>query len=110
MSNKRVNGDIPAGITEDAAYVLRLFVTGVSPNSVRAITNLKNICEQYIKGRYSLEIIDVYQQYELAQQEQIIALPLLIKKQPDPERRLVGDMSDTKKVLHGLGIISEEMR
>jgi circadian clock protein KaiB len=86
-------------------FQLTLFVTGGSPNSVRAINNLKVICEQYLRGRYELEVIDVYQRPEMAKQEQIIALPTLIKKQPGPLRRLVGDMSDTSKVLRGLGIV-----
>lgn len=85
-------------------YVLNLFVSGASPNSVRAIVNLKNICETYLQGRYSLEIIDVYQQGIVAKDAQIIALPLLIKKFPLPERRIIGDMSQTKKLLHGLGL------
>jgi circadian clock protein KaiB len=86
-------------------FQLTLFVTGGSPNSVRAINNLMVICEQYLRGRYELEVIDVYQRPEMAKQEQIIALPTLIKKQPGPLRRLVGDMSDTSKVLRGLGIV-----
>ncbi|MCW3109204.1 MAG: kaiB 2 [Segetibacter sp.] len=90
---------------EALEYVLRLFVTGASSNSVRAISNLKQICETHIKGRYSLEIIDIYQQKQLAETEQIIALPLLIKTLPLPERRLIGDMSDSDKVLRGLGLI-----
>jgi circadian clock protein KaiB len=85
-------------------YQLRLFITGATPNSVRALTNIKQICEQHLKGRYSLEIIDVYQQLGIAEKEQLIALPLLIKKQPMPERRIIGDMSDTSKVLKGLGL------
>lgn len=85
-------------------YSLVLFITGGSPNSVRAINNLKSICEQYLLGNYDLEVIDVYQNPEMAREEQIIALPTLIKKFPDPSRRLVGDMSDTAKVLKGLGI------
>ncbi len=85
-------------------YVLRLFVTGTTPNSSRAISNLKNICETYLKGKYDLEIIDIYQQPLMAESEQIIALPLLIKKSPFPERRLIGDMSDTEKVLQGLSL------
>ncbi len=89
---------------ESYQYVLRLFITGASSNSVRAITNLKQICEAHIKGNYSLEIIDLYQQKALAETEQIIALPLLIKTLPLPERRLIGDMSDTKRVLRGLGL------
>ena len=85
-------------------YVLNLFVSGASPNSLRAIVNLKNVCEKYLPGRYSLEIIDVYQQGIMAKDAQIIALPLLIKKFPLPERRIIGDMSQTKKLLHGLGL------
>ncbi len=92
------------GSGEDDYYVLRLFVTGASSNSVRAISNIKQICETHFKERYSLEIIDVYQNAALAESEQIIALPLLIKKGPAPERRLIGDMSDNIKVLRGLGI------
>jgi circadian clock protein KaiB len=87
-------------------YVLRLFITGATPNSVRALTNIKEICENYLKGRYSLEIIDVYQQVEVAEKEQIVALPLLIKKMPLPEKRMIGDMSDVQKVLKGLEIVS----
>jgi circadian clock protein KaiB len=86
-------------------YVLRLFVTGATPNSVRAVSNIKQICEAHLKGKYSLEIIDVYQQLKIAEEEQLIALPLLIKKTPLPERRLIGDMSDTDKVLKGLGLL-----
>jgi circadian clock protein KaiB len=86
------------------AYILRLFVTGASPNSTRAISNLKKICEEYLKGQYELEIIDVYQQPLTAEREQLIALPLLIKKAPGIERRLIGDMSNKQKVLKGLGI------
>jgi circadian clock protein KaiB len=89
---------------EDLKYRLRLFVTGASPNSTRAIANLKTICEEHLRDNYDLEIIDVHQQPLLAQSEQIIALPLLIKKAPGIERRLIGDMSDREKVLRGLGL------
>lgn len=85
-------------------YILRLFITGASPNSSRAIANLKEICEKHLKGNYELEIIDVYQQPLIAQSEQVIALPMLIKMSPSPVRRLIGDMSDTEKVLRGLGL------
>lgn len=81
-----------------------MFVTGATPNSTRAITNIRNICESYLKGRYELKIFDVYQDVELARQEQIIALPLLIKKHPLPERKLIGDLSETEKVLKALGV------
>lgn len=98
---QQLNMHPPASKTE---FVLRLFVTGASPNSVRAITNLKELCEEYLQGKYTLEVIDVYQEAALAQQEQIVALPLLIKKSPFPERRMIGDLSDTDKVLKGLGL------
>lgn len=83
-------------------YVLRLYITGASPNSIRAINNIKSICEKYIKGKYELDIIDIYQQPLVAQSEQVIALPLLIKLSPLPLKRLIGNMSDTEKVLKGL--------
>lgn len=86
-------------------YVLRLFITGASPNSVRAVENIREICNRHLAGRYSLEIIDVYQQREVAQKEQLVALPLLQKIHPLPERRLIGDLSDVGKVLQGLGLI-----
>lgn len=85
-------------------YQLRLYVTGTSPNSLRSIVNIKDICEKYLKGRYHLEIIDVYQQEVMAMEEQIIALPLLVKRLPLPERRMIGDLSETNKVLKGLGL------
>ncbi|TLV02189.1 circadian clock KaiB family protein [Dyadobacter luticola] len=85
-------------------YTLRLFITGASTNSIRAVNNLKEICETYIKDRYTLEIIDVHQERSIAEKEELIALPLLKKLTPYPERRLIGDMSDTAKVLKGLGI------
>jgi len=105
MTKKQGYNTVPSEVaSENSEFVLRLYITGTSSNSVRAIKNLKDICEEYLKGRYSLEIIDVYQQAARAREEQIIALPLLIKKCPAPERRLIGDMSDTSKVLKGLGL------
>ncbi|HXS54839.1 MAG TPA: circadian clock KaiB family protein [Hanamia sp.] len=85
-------------------YNMKLFISGASPNSVRAIANLKNICEKYLGTGYELEIIDVYQQPKLAINEQIIGLPMLIKYFPLPVKRFFGDLSDTPKVLKGLGL------
>ena len=85
-------------------YKLRLFIAGASPNSNRAIGNIRSFCERYLKDRYQLEIIDVYQQPEVAKQDQVIALPLLIKSSPLPIKRLIGDMSDTAKVMKGLDV------
>lgn len=86
------------------SYVLHLYITGATPNSIRAVKNIKAICEEHLQGRYELVVVDVYQQPALAQSEQIIAVPTLVKKQPQPLRRLVGDMSDTSRVLSGLGL------
>ena len=99
---------LDAMLEEDSErhYVLRLFIAGASVNSRRAVANLREICDHYIKDKYTLEIIDVYQQRIIAEQEQLVALPLLVKSHPLPERRLIGDMSDTKKVLRGLGILT----
>ncbi len=85
-------------------YVLRLYITGITPKSTQAIRNIKKICEENLKGRYELEIIDIYQQPALAREEQIIAAPALIKKLPVPLRRLIGDMSDKERILVGLDL------
>lgn len=92
-----------SGLHEDK-YVLRLFITGTTNKSVLALTNLKKICEEYLKGRYDLEVIDLYQNPDMARDAQIIAAPTLIKKLPLPFRRIIGDMSDIEKVLMGLEI------
>jgi circadian clock protein KaiB len=85
-------------------YNLRLLIAGASPNSLRAISNMRSFCEEYLKGRYQLEIIDVYQQPQIATKDQVIALPLLIKSSPLPLKRLIGDMSDKAKVMKGLDL------
>jgi circadian clock protein KaiB len=85
-------------------YVLRLYITGITPKSTRAIQNVRKICEENLKGRYVLEVIDIYQQPALAKDEQIIAAPTLIKKLPLPLRRLIGDMSDKERILAGLNL------
>lgn len=97
---------------EDAArtrqgerYILRLYVTGMTPRSLRALKNLQTICDEYLKGRYDLEVIDIYQQPALIKGEQIIAAPTLIKKLPLPMRRIIGDMSDRDRVLVGLDLV-----
>jgi circadian clock protein KaiB len=85
-------------------YVFRLYVTGTTPRSTRAITNVKKICEEHLSGHYRLEVIDLYQRPDLAQDEQIIAAPTLIKQLPLPVRRVLGDMSKTERVLFVLGL------
>lgn len=86
-------------------YVLRLFVTGILPNSARAIVNLRAICNKYLKNNFELDIIDIYQLPDMAITEDIIAVPVLIKKFPLPEKRLIGDLSDTGKVLKELDLV-----
>lgn len=88
----------------DQQYVLKLYVTGHTPRSIQAITSIRAICEQYLHGKYQLQVIDIYQQPQLAEGEQIIAAPTLIKQLPLPLRKLVGDMSNEEKVLLGLDL------
>lgn len=85
-------------------YMLSLYITGSTSRSVMAISNLKKICEEYLEGKYELEVIDLYKNPLLAKEEQIIAAPTLIKKLPLPFRRIIGDMSNEEKVLMGLDL------
>ena len=98
-----------AGLGESTErYVLRLYVTGMTPRSIRAVNNVRAICEEHLQGRYELEVIDIYQQPSLAKGEQIIAAPTLIKRLPLPLRKIIGDMSSTEKVLLGLDLRRSE--
>jgi circadian clock protein KaiB len=85
-------------------FLLRLYVTGQTPRSVKSVENLKRFCEKHLKGRYEMEVIDIYQQPALASENQIIAAPTLIKRLPLPLRRLVGDFSNQDRVLSGLDL------
>jgi circadian clock protein KaiB len=85
-------------------YLLRLYVTGTTGKSVRAIQNVRRICEENLKGTYDLEVVDIYKNLPLARGDQIIAAPTLIKRLPLPLRRLIGDMSDEQRVLVGLDL------
>ncbi len=89
-------------------YVLRLYVTGMTSRSTTAIKNIKAICEEHLKGRYKLEVVDVYQHPGLAKGEQIIAAPTLIRHLPLPLRRFIGDMSRTERILLGLDLKKQE--
>ena len=90
--------------SRQAKYVLRLYVSGSTAKSALAVENIKRICVKHLKNRYDLEVIDIYQQPNLAREEQIVAVPTLIKRSPLPGRRLIGDLSDPKKVLVGLDL------
>jgi circadian clock protein KaiB len=97
MSKQKKGDSIKTGNGQPAVpqFVFRLFITGVLPNSANAVANSKAFCEEYLKGRYTLEVIDIYQEPDLALSEDIIAIPVLIKKLPLPEERVIGDLSDT---------------
>lgn len=85
-------------------YVLCLYVSGMTPRSAEAIERTKAICEEHLKGRYELDVVDIYQQPAMARRDQVVAVPTLIKKLPEPLRRLVGDLSDQERVLVGLNL------
>jgi circadian clock protein KaiB len=104
-SKKRKPAPAGAGRATER-YVLKLYVTGATAGSLRAIANLKAVCEQYLKGRYQLEVVDIYRRPALLRRDQIVAVPTLIKMLPVPLRLLVGDLSRTEQVLHGLGLVA----
>ncbi|HSM83550.1 MAG TPA: circadian clock KaiB family protein [Nodosilinea sp.] len=89
-------------------YCLRLFVAGATPRSIQALERLKLLCETHLQGRYELEVIDVYQSPSALGADNIVAIPTLVKQLPLPLRRIVGDLSDTEKVLKGLDLIAKE--
>ncbi len=96
--------DAPTVASTNERYVLRLCVTGATPASTRAIVNLRKICEDHLRGRYELEVVDISRHPEMATNEQIVALPTLVKKLPQPLRRFIGDLSQIDRVLLGLDI------
>jgi len=91
-------------------YVLRLYVAGMTPRAGRAIKNVRAMCDEHLAGRFDLEVVDIYQQPALAKGEQIIAAPTLIKELPLPLRRIIGDMSDSDRLLVGLDLSAREKR
>jgi len=90
--------------TDKGNYILRLYVSGMTPNSTRAIENVRRLCEEHLEGRYQLEIIDIYQQPIFAKEGQIVAAPTLVKELPPPLRKFIGDMSHTERILLGLDV------
>jgi circadian clock protein KaiB len=88
-------------------YVLTLYVAGQTPKSLAALTNLKRICEEYLQGRYSIDVIDVTKHPEIAIENQILALPTLVRQVPTPMRKLIGDLSNTEKTLVAMSIQPE---
>jgi circadian clock protein KaiB len=101
----RASAGRTAGEPKSERYLLRLYVAGVTTASSVAVSNLKLICEEHLKGRYELDVVDIYQQPTLAMSAQIVAVPTLIRKLPRPLRRIVGDMSQKERVLVGLDLL-----
>jgi circadian clock protein KaiB len=89
-------------------WQLRLYVAGQTPRSVTAFSNLKKICENHLKGRYDIEVIDLLEQPRLSQGDQILAIPTLVRKLPQPVKKIIGDLSDTERVLVGLDLRPSE--
>lgn len=97
--------EMPSEADADDCCILRLYVAGQTPRSLRAVANVQKICADELQGRYRLEVIDLYQQPDLARGEQIVAVPALIRRLPEPLRMVIGDMSDSERVLVGLDVL-----
>jgi circadian clock protein KaiB len=104
-SDKRLNKKKPAKIENDK-WVLRLYVAGQSPKALTAFANLKKICDEQLEGKYSIEVIDLLINPQLGNEDQILALPTLVRKLPVPVRKIIGDLSDTERVLVGLDLLN----
>jgi circadian clock protein KaiB len=94
--------------TENDKWVLRLYVAGQTPKALTAFTNLKKICEEQLNGKYSIEVIDLLKNPQLGGEDQILALPTLVRKLPVPVRKIIGDLSDTERVLVGLDLLPDK--
>jgi circadian clock protein KaiB len=111
MKAKKENSDVAikkekSTKSANDAWVLRLYVAGQSPKAITAFTNLKKICEEQLNGKYSIEVIDLMENPQLANEFQIVALPTLIRKLPVPVRKIIGDLSNTERVLLGLDLLA----
>ena len=104
MTKTRARTSARARRPKQAKYLLRLYVTGTTARSMRAVRNVRRICDEHLRGVYDLEVVDIYKNLPLARGDQIIAAPTLIKRLPVPLRRLIGDMSDERRVLVGLDL------
>jgi circadian clock protein KaiB len=100
-ASRNANG---ASRGDETRYLLRLYVAGQTPRSLQALSNLKRICEEHLSGRYKVEIIDLIQKPQLAAADQILAIPTLVRPLPKPARRIIGDLSNTERVLVGLDV------
>jgi len=98
----------PATSAAQKKFTLRLYVAGTTPRSTQAILDAENLCEKHLGGRFRLEVIDIYQRPALARDEQIVAIPTLVRRLPEPLRKLVGDLSDFQRVLVGLDLLARD--
>jgi circadian clock protein KaiB len=89
-------------------FVLRLYVAGQTPKSITAFANLKNICDEHLAGRYKIQVVDLLENPKLARGDQILAIPTLVRKLPEPVRKIIGDLSNTERVLIGLDLLPRE--
>jgi circadian clock protein KaiB len=101
-TTKPVSRPTPECAHDAECWELRLYTAGQTPKSMAAFSNLKRICEEHLPGRYNIEVIDLTQNPRLAKEDQIVAIPTLVRKLPDPLRRIIGDLSDTERTLVGL--------
>ncbi len=99
------SAEFEKAIARKPRYVLRLYIAGSTPRSARALRNLKKLCHEYLGDQYDLEVVDVYQQKTDLEKDQILAVPVLVKKLPQPVRKFIGDLSDTEKILVGLDVV-----
>ncbi len=106
MTSKKSSKAVRKASTDDSdRYVLRLYVAGQTPKSLTAFSNLKKICEEHLAGRYRIEVIDLLENPKLASGDQILAIPTLVQKLPVPVRKIIGDLSNTERVLIGLDLL-----
>jgi circadian clock protein KaiB len=110
MDELRIGGQDPADVavlapgSDEAVFLLRLYVTGKTPNSLRAISMIRDVCEECLNGRYQLQVVDIYQQPALAEGDHILVAPTLVRKAPGPLRRLIGNLANRERILAGLGL------
>jgi circadian clock protein KaiB len=106
MKKQNSNGDGSSAAREVAAWELRLYVAGQTTKSLQAFANLKRICDEHLAGQYHIDVVDLLKSPQLAKGDQILALPTLVRKLPEPVRKIIGDLSNTERVLVGLDLRS----
>jgi circadian clock protein KaiB len=107
MTDKKESSSENLGIKDSEFWELRLYVAGQTPNSIRAFANLQKICDEHLKGKFKIEVIDLVKHPQLATGDQILAIPTLVRRLPEPLKKIIGDLSNTERVLVGLDIRSK---